>query len=453
MAGGVSTANAAAAPARATHAQIASRLQQAKPALTGAQALVEAERCYFCHDAPCVQACPTGIDVPSFIARIAQGNLRGAAQAILSANPLGGMCARVCPTEVLCEDACVRHGSEDKPVEIGRLQRHATDALMAQPGAPLFTRAAPSGRRVAVVGSGPAGLACAHGLARQGHDVVIFEARPKPGGLNEYGIAAYKATGDFAQAEVAWLLSIGGIELRHGQMLGRDFTLEGLRADFDAVFLGLGLAGVNALGIAEPQVEGLAAAVDFITEVRQASDLSRVPTGRHVLVIGGGMTAIDAAVQSRMLGAETATIVYRRGPEAMPASRREQDWAQTQGVAIRHWATPLEVLTRDGRVCGMRFAVTRAHDGALQTTGETFDLAADRVLRAIGQSYVAAPAGDDLSLRDGRIATDADGRTTLVGVWAGGDCRAGGRDLTVEAVQQGKLAALSMHAYLTSTGA
>jgi glutamate synthase (NADPH/NADH) small chain len=435
-------------PGRRTHEAIASDIAAAKPPLTAAQALVQSERCHYCHDAPCVTACPTGIDIPSFIARIAHGNLRGAASAILEANPLGGMCARVCPTEVLCEDACVRHTLEDKPVEIGLLQRHATDALFAQPGKPLFTRAPRTGRRVAVVGAGPAGLACAHGLARAGHDVVIFEARAKGGGLNEYGIASYKATGNFAQAELDWLLSIGGIELRTGVALGDAITLESLRADFDAVFLGLGLAGVNTLGIPEPQAAGLADAVDFIAELRQASDLSAVPVGRHVLVIGGGMTAVDAAVQSKLLGAETVTIAYRRGAEAMPASAHEQAWAQTHGVLIRHWAAPEAVLAEGGQVTGVRFASTKLERGKLVNTGETFTLAADRVLRAIGQTFVAGSVGATIRLDQGRIATDAEGLTSLPGVWAGGDCRAGGRDLTVEAVEHGKVAARSIDAAL-----
>jgi len=426
-----------------SHEAIAQEIATAKPPLTAAQALVQAERCHYCHDAPCVTACPTGIDIPSFIARIAQGNLRGAAKTILEANPLGGMCARVCPTEVLCEDACVRHTLEDEPVQIGLLQRHATDALFANPGKPLFTRGATTGKRVAVVGAGPAGLACAHGLARAGHEVVIFEARAKGGGLNEYGIAAYKAAGGFAQAELEWLLSIGGIELRTGVELGRDITLDGLRADFDAVFLGMGLGGVNALGVPEPQVSGLANAVDFIEELRQAGDLSAVPVGRHVVVIGGGMTAVDAAVQSKMLGAETVTIVYRRGAEAMPASTKEQAWAQTHGVLIRHWAAPEAVLAE-----GVRFVGTRLEGGKLVNTGETFVLPADRVLRAIGQSFVAAPLSGAVKLEGGRIAADAEQRTSLDGVWAGGDCVAGGRDLTVEAVEQGKLAARSIDAAL-----
>jgi glutamate synthase (NADPH/NADH) small chain len=431
--------------------ELEARFADAHPPLTRAQALIEAERCYYCHDAPCVAACPTGIDIPSFIARIAQGNDRGAAKAILQANPLGGMCARVCPTEVLCEQACVRCTNEDKPVEIGLLQRHATDALFAHPGAPLFTRADRSGRKVAVVGAGPAGLACAHGLAREGHDVVIFEARPKGGGLNEYGIAAYKTTGGFAQRELDWLLSIGGIELRCNQVLGRDVTLDGLRAQFDAVFLGLGLAGVNTLGIPEPAVDGLAAAVDFIGQLRQAADLAQLPVGRDVVVIGGGMTAVDAAVQSRLLGATTATIVYRRGPQAMPASAAELDWAQHNGVALRHWAAPKELLTEGGRLVGVRFADTAIADGRLVETGDGFTLAADMVLRAIGQTYDpgAAPA---MALEAGRIRTDDQGRTSVPGVWAGGDCRFGGRDLTVEAVEHGKVAARSIHQALTEEG-
>ena len=435
--------------ARLNLADYAVNFSDAHPPLTRPQALIEAERCYYCHDAPCATACPTGIDIPSFVHRIAQGNNRGAARAILEANPLGGMCARVCPTEVLCEQACVRNTHEDKPVEIGLLQRHATDAFFAQPGAPLFQRAAPTGQRVAVVGAGPAGLACAHGLAVRGHDVVLFEARPKLGGLNEYGLASYKTTDDFAQKEVAWLLSVGGIEVRTGQQLGRDITLDGLLASFDAVFLGLGLQGVNALGIAEPTATGLRNAVDFIAELRQSTDLSTLPVGRRVLVVGGGMTAVDAAVQSRKLGAEEVTIVYRRGAESMSASRVEQQWAQTNGVHIRHWAAPQELLCEDGAVTGMRFAATALRDGQLVETGETFTLEADMVLKAIGQTYVTEPVGKAIALQGGRIATDAVGRTSLARVWAGGDCRAGGRDLTVEAVEHGKVAALSIHEALS----
>ena len=434
--------------ARLNLADYAVNFGDAHPPLTRAQALIEAERCYYCHDAPCATACPTGIDIPSFIHRIAQDNNRGAARAILEANPLGGMCARVCPTEVLCEQACVRNTNEDKPVEIGSLQRYATDAFFAQPGAPLFQRAAATGKRVAVVGAGPAGLACAHGLAVRGHEVVLFEARPKLGGLNEYGLASYKTTHNFAQKEVEWLLSIGGIEVHTGQQLGRDITLDSLLDGYAAVFLGLGLQGVNALGVAEPTATGLRNAVDFIAELRQSTDLSTLPVGRRVVVIGGGMTAVDAAVQSRKLGAEEVTIVYRRGAEAMSASAVEQQWAQTNGVTIRHWAAPKEVLSENGTVKGVRFAATALSGGKLVETGETFTLEADMVLKAIGQTFVAEPVGSRIALEGGRIATDAEGQTSLPRVWAGGDCRVGGRDLTVEAVEHGKVAAVSIHAAL-----
>ncbi|MBX9833820.1 MAG: NAD(P)-dependent oxidoreductase [Burkholderiaceae bacterium] len=436
--------------ARLNLADYAANFSDAHPPLTRPQALIEAERCYYCYDAPCATACPTGIDIPSFIHRIAQDNNRGAARAILEANPLGGMCARVCPTEVLCEQACVRNTNEDKPVEIGSLQRYATDAFFAKPGAPLFQRAAATGKRVAVVGAGPAGLACAHGLAVRGHDVVLFEARPKLGGLNEYGLASYKTTDNFAQKEVEWLLSIGGIEVRTAQQLGRDITLDGLLQGYDAVFLGLGLQGVNALGVAEPTATGLRNAVDFIAELRQATDLSTLPVGRRVVVIGGGMTAVDAAVQSRKLGAEDVTIVYRRGADAMSASAVEQQWAQTNGVKIRHWAAPKEVLSEGGAVKGVQFAATALSGGKLVETGETFTQDADMVLKAIGQTFVAEPVGKGIALEGGRIVTDAQGCTSLPRVWAGGDCRVGGRDLTVEAVEHGKVAAVSIHAALTA---
>jgi glutamate synthase (NADPH/NADH) small chain len=258
--------------------QYATNFGDSHAPLNRVQALIEADRCYYCYDAPCINACPTGIDIPTFIQRIAQDNVRGAAKAILEENILGGMCARVCPTEVLCEQACVRNTNEDKPVEIGLLQRYATDGYFAKPGAPLFTRAPSSGKRAAAVGAGPAGLAFAHRLAMLGHDVVLYDANPKPGGLNEYGIATYKTVGGFAQKEIDWLLSIGGIEVRCNQQLGRDFVLDDLVRDYGAVFLGMGLAGVNALGVAEPQAAGLRDAVRFIAELRRPGIIRRCPS-------------------------------------------------------------------------------------------------------------------------------------------------------------------------------
>ncbi len=421
------------------------------PPLDRHQAFVEADRCYFCYDAPCIQACPTSIDIPLFIREILADNPKEAARTIFSQNILGGMCARVCPVETLCEEACVREAAEGKPVKIGLLQRYATDTLM-EAGEQPFQRAAPTGKRVAVVGAGPAGLACAHRLAMHGHDVVIFDARPKGGGLNEFGIAAYKTPGGFAQAEVDYILGIGGITLETGQALGRDFTIAELKEDFDAVFLGIGLAGVNALGLTAEDTRGVTDAVDYIAELRQANDLGALPVGRRIVVIGGGMTAIDIADQTKRLGAEDVTIVYRREQAKMPASEYEQDLAQTDGVRIKANAMPKRLVVEGGRVAGIEFEYTADRNGKLAGTGETFTLPADQVFKAIGQTFDAAPlngSGPSIELDGGRIKVDADRRTTLAGVWAGGDCVAGGEDLTVAASADGRIAAESIHRALT----
>ena len=425
-------------PGRLNADAIARNFGDHDPALDRHEAHVAADRCYFCHDAPCITACPTSIDIPLFIRQIATGTPEAAATTIWSQNILGGICARVCPTETLCEEACVREAAEGKPVEIGRLQRFATDTAMAR-GLHPFTRGAPTGKRVAVVGAGPAGLSCAHRLALHGHSVTVFERRPKAGGLNEYGIASYKATGGFAQKEVDWLLQIGGIEMRTGVELGRDINLAALEAEYDAVFLGIGLAGVNALRAAGEELDGVRNAVDFIAELRQSSDLTKLPVGRDVVVIGGGMTAVDAAVQSKLLGAENVTIVYRRGQEKMSASGYEQDHATQSGVRIIHNAAPVRVLG-NGHAEAVEFAYTQDGPGGLTLSAETFTLKADQVFKAIGQSLKGAP--DGLSVANGKLA-GASGK-----VWVGGDCAAGGEDLTVTAVAEGRDAAEAIHARL-----
>jgi dihydropyrimidine dehydrogenase (NAD+) subunit PreT len=272
-----------------------------------------------------------------------------------------------------------------------------------------------------------------------GHDVVVYERRPKAGGLNEYGIASYKATGGFAQKEVDWLLKIGGIEIRTGIELGRDITLDQLKAGHDAVFLGIGLAGVNALRAAGEDLEGVRNAVDFIAELRQAKDLSKLPVGRDVVVIGGGMTAVDAAVQSKLLGAENVTIVYRRGQEKMSASGYEQDHAAQAGVRVIHHAAPVRVLG-NGRAEAVEFAYTSEGPNGLTLSSETFTLKADQVFKAIGQTLTGAP--DALAVAGGKLAGPA-GK-----VWVGGDCAAGGEDLTVTAVAEGRDAAEAIHKQL-----
>ncbi|MCY1277412.1 Glutamate synthase [NADPH] small chain [compost metagenome] len=432
--------------------ELAERFGDLAPPLTARQAAVESARCLYCYDAPCVNACPSDIDIPSFIRRIADDNLQGAAERILSANILGGSCARVCPTEVLCQQACVRNNAQEcAPVLIGLLQRYALDnaGFSEHP----FKRSPATGKRIAVVGAGPAGLSCAHRLAMHGHDVVIFEAREKAGGLNEYGIARYKLVDDYAQREVEFLLGIGGIEIRHGQRLGGNLRLSELHDQYDAVFLGLGLGAVRQLGLDDEEAPGLLAATDYIRELRQTDDLTRLPLAERCLVIGAGNTAIDMAVQMSRLGARDVNLVYRRGHADMGATGHEQDIAKASQVRLHTWARPDAVLLDDaGRVRGMRFARTRLEQGRLRDTGETFELAADAIFKAIGQRFDETSLGDPLAAqleRDGeRIRVDAQMRTSLPGVYAGGDCTALGQDLTVQAVQHGKLAAEAIHAHL-----
>ena len=412
--------------------------------LTRHEAAVASDRCYFCYDAPCITACPTAIDIPLFIRQIATDTPDAAAKTIFAQNILGGMCARVCPTEQLCEEACVRELAEGKPVEIGRLQRYATDILIAKDIHP-FTRAKETGKKVAVVGAGPAGLACAHRLAMKGHDVVIYDTRPKPGGMNEFGIATYKTTNDFAQKEVDWLLKVGGIRIETGKTLGRDVALADLKKTYDAVFLGIGLAGVNALRAPGEDKGGVRNAVDFIAELRQAADKAALPIGRDVVVIGGGMTAVDAAVQSKLLGAENVTIVYRRDQARMSASGYEQKLAASAGVRIVCNAAPVGVHG-NGAVAEVEFAYTEDGPQGLTNKSETFRLKADQLFIAIGQTLTGAPEG--LKIDGGKIITTGAGRTSVKGIWAGGDCTAGGEDLTVTAVAEGRDAAEDIHAML-----
>ncbi len=437
---------------RLTDAEIAENFGDIRPPLKRSEALIEADRCYFCFDAPCTTACPTDIDIPGFIQQIRSDNVRGSARTILRENIMGGMCARVCPTEVLCEEACVRNTHEDQPVRIGLLQRYATDPVL-DAGTQLFDRAPDSGKTVAVVGGGPAALSCAHRLALLGHRATIYCRDGKLGGLNEFGIAAYKTVDDFAQREVEYILAIGGIEVKTGHELGANMSIDALREDYDAVFLGVGLGGVNHLGLANEELDGVLNAVDYIAELRQANDKSSLPVGNRIVVIGGGMTAIDIAVQSKRLGADRVEIVYRRGSEQMGASGHEQELAQTSGVSIRHWSTPV-AIEGDGHVERVVFERTTSDEnGRLTSTGETWSAEADVVFKAVGQTMAEGLSEADLEglkLQRGKIATDSSGRTSMDGVWAGGDCIDHDEDLTVTAVQDGKIAAIDIDRVLRS---
>jgi glutamate synthase (NADPH/NADH) small chain len=419
--------------------------------LTASQAYIEACRCYFCFDAPCTAACPTGIDIPEFIKRIQSGNIKGSARKILEENIMGGMCARVCPTEVLCEEACVRNTNESKPVAIGLLQRYATDGVIEKK-VHLFERISSTDKSIAVIGAGPAGLSCAHWLASMGHNVTVFDKNKKAGGLNEYGIAAYKVLNDIAQKEVEYILEIGGIEIKSESRFGVDFTLDKVRGEYDAVFIAIGLAGVNSHKMPGEEVDGVIDAVNYIHDLRQADRMSELPVGNKVIVIGGGMTAIDIAVQSKKLGASEVTIAYRRDKASMKASEHEQQYAQINDVKLRYCSSPKRVLSDDGHITGVEFDVTGVDkNGKISSTGKTYRLEADMLFKAIGQTLPADQLGEsvrDLSLENGRIAVNDARKTSLDNVWAGGDCIAGGEDLTVSAVQDGKLAARSIHRYL-----
>ncbi|MRV75268.1 NAD(P)-binding protein [Duganella sp. FT92W] len=434
---------------KASSAELGEQFTDLAPPLNARQAAIESARCLYCYDAPCTRICPSEIDVASFIRNIHEQNINGAAAGILKQNILGGSCSRVCPTEILCEDACVRnHDAEGQPVKIGLLQRYALDHMTFTEHP--FQRAASTGKKIAVVGGGPAGLSCAHRLAMLGNDVVIYEALEKTGGLNEYGIAKYKLTDDFAQKEVDFLLGIGGIEVRHGQRLGDNLQLKDLHAQYDAVFLGIGLGASRRLGLTGEDAPGLMAAVDYIAELRQASDLAKLPVPRRAVVIGAGNTAIDMAVQIQRLGAEEVTLVYRRGFGDMSATRHEQDIAKANQVRMRTWAAPKQVLLDDGgKVCGMRFENTKLDGAKLVGTGVTFDIPADAVFKAIGQGMDDTSLSDAMAAtvqRDGeKIHVDSHFRTSVPGIYAGGDCVAPGQDLTVQAVQHGKLAALAIH--------
>jgi glutamate synthase (NADPH/NADH) small chain len=415
-----------------TRDQIEENFADLTPTLNHTQAHVEAARCLYCYDAPCIKACPTSIDIPTFIHQIRSENLKGSAHTILSANIMGGTCGRACPTEVLCEEACVLNARGEEPVKIGALQRHAVEDLMARGGSHPFVRAPLSGKTLAVVGAGPAGLSFAHRAAMLGHDVVVHEARPKPGGLNEYGLAAYKMANDFAQREVAFLLGIGGIRIEYGKALGEDITLDTLRGQYSAVFVGVGIRKTNQLGIPGEELAGVCDALDWINELRQAKDKSKVRVGKRVIVIGGGNTAIDAAVQARRLGATDVLMAYRRGEEKMSATGWERDLARTNGVVLRAHLVPTRI-DGNGSVAAVQFGDER--------------VPADMVLKAIGQTLdVSVLRG--LRIERNKIAVDADFRTSLPGVFAGGDCVASGEDLTVQAVEDGKRAAIAADRYV-----
>ncbi|HEV2276081.1 MAG TPA: NAD(P)-dependent oxidoreductase [Acidobacteriaceae bacterium] len=429
-------------------------LDESLAPLSSAAALKEANRCLFCYDAPCTHACPTHIDVPRFIKKIATGNLRGSAQTILEANLLGATCARVCPVQELCEGACVL-GASHEPISIGRLQRYAMDSAYRQERLGVQPEKS-TGKRIAVIGAGPAGLSCAGELARRGHSVTIFEKRALPGGLSTYGIIGLREPMEIALAEARMIEQLG-VTVETGAALGDPLDLAELKARFEIVVLAVGLGRTPRLNI--PGEEHVLDGLDYIE--RSKTSLASFRTGKDVVILGAGNTAIDCATVARRLGAERVTIVYRRTEREMTAYEHEYAFAKGEGIEFRFLAQPVRVLSKGGQVVGLECARIRL--GAADASGRpspellpdlNFTLPADEIVRAIGQQKPSLAATLPLKTTHGYITVDENFETSIAGVFAAGDCvRSHGAASTVMAVQDGKLAAAAIHAKLTDAQA
>jgi glutamate synthase (NADPH/NADH) small chain len=429
-------------------------LAEQLPSLTPNAAAVEADRCLFCYDAPCTHACPTHINIPRFIKKIATGNLRGSAATIFASNLLGATCARVCPVQELCEGACVL-GSDHKPIAIGRLQRYAMDYAREHNSYPAVT-ATPSGKSIAVIGAGPAGLSCSGELAMMGHAVTIFEKSKMPGGLSTYGIIALREPIEVALEETRMVEGMG-VKIKTGVEIGKDISPATLQNEFDAVVLSVGLARTPGLGIAgeEAVVDGL----EFIEASKVAA--AKLSVGRNVIVIGAGNTAVDCATIAKRLGAELVTMVYRRTDREMSCYEHEYDFARKEGIDFRFLSQPSRVVLKDGLPVGLE--CLRVELGAPDASGRPapapvegseFVLAADQIIKAVGQNKLTLAALLGLETRKGFITVDANFRTNVAGVYAIGDCiRSSGVASTVMAVEDGKLAAAAIHQQIVQRAA
>ena len=424
-------------------------------------ALVEANRCIFCYDAPCTKSCPTSINIPKFIKQITTDNIKGSAHTIFVSNIFGGGCSRVCPVEKLCEGACVYNLLHEQPIEIAKLQRWSTDPAIKNKWK-LFNRknlpVTPSGdggggKRVAVVGAGPAGLSCAHVLSREGIDVTVFEKESKGGGLMTYGIAAYKVTPQFCEEEVDFITSLGGIDIKYDHSLGKDITLANLQKEYDAVYLGMGVGLANQLNIPGEEMDGVEDAISFIYDVR-TQGYANVSVGEKVAVIGMGMTAIDAATQAKRLGAKEVTMVYRRSEAEKNCTQVELDIAMLDGCKIQWLAAPVAISGVNGKVTSLVCDVMKlgapdfSGKPAPIRTGETVTLECDMVIKATGQSpFMELVEQNGLENNKGKIIVKEKATTNIKGVFAGGDAVNGGKEV-VDAVQAGKDGAAAILEYL-----
>jgi glutamate synthase (NADPH/NADH) small chain len=415
-------------------------------------ALVEANRCLFCYDAPCIKACPTSINVPKFIKQITTDNIKGSAHTIFLSNIMGAGCSKVCPVEKLCEGSCVFNLMDEAPIPIAKLQRYSTEKAMENKWQ-LFKRKDSIGKKVAIVGAGPAGLSCAHMLSREGVDVTIFEKEKQGGGLMTYGIAAYKVTPQFCKDEVDYITGIGGIDIKYGKALGKDILLEDLQKQYDAVYLGFGVGLARQLEIQGEDLEGVVDAISFIYELRN-NGFSKVPIGDKVAVIGMGMTAIDAATQAKRLGAKEVTMLYRRTEEEMPCTQVELDIAKLDGCKIIWLAAPKEIIGIDGKATALTASIMKLGEPdtsgrrAPVPSGEEFTIEVDMVIKAAGQMpFENLVNKNALENKNGKITVADKTTTNISGVFAGGDCVNGGKEV-VDAVQAGKDGAAAILEYL-----
>ena len=431
----------------------ANGLAELLPPLTQNEALVEAARCLMCYDAPCTQACPTHIDIPKFIKKIGTRNLRGSARTILVSNLLGATCARVCPVQELCEGACVL-GAEHKPIAIGRLQRYAMDYAYAD-GVAFFRPGPDTGKKIAVIGAGPAGLSCAGELAKRGHRVMLFEKRDLGGGLSTYGIIVLREPVDIALAEVEMLKKLG-IKIETGKELGVNLNLADVQAKFDAVFLSVGLGITNSLGM--PGEEYILDGLEYIEQSKL--EPGQLKIGQNVVVIGAGNTAIDCATIAKRLGAKTVTMVYRRSEKEMTAYAHEYEFIKAEGVGFSFLTQPVRVQVENGAVRSLECVRMKlgppdasGRPSPEPIEGSEFRLEADQIVKATGQEKPRLASLLKLKTNKGFIDVNDTFETSLAGVYAGGDCiRARGAASTVMAVQDGKLAARAIHERLVAHG-
>jgi dihydropyrimidine dehydrogenase (NAD+) subunit PreT len=438
---------------RLTTDQYASNFEDIHPPFDNKEAaLVEASRCLFCYDAPCTKSCPTSIDVPKFIKQITTDSIKGSAHTIFVSNIFGGGCSRVCPVEKLCEGSCVYNLLHEEPIAIAKLQRYATEKAITDKWK-LFDRKPAAGKKVAIVGAGPAGLSCAHVLSREGIDVTVFEKESKGGGLMTYGIAAYKVTPEFCQDEVDFVTSVGGISIRYDHSLGKDITIANLQKDYDAVYLGIGVGLANKLNIPGEELEGVEDAISFIYNLR-TKGYPNVRVGDKVAVIGMGMTAIDAATQAKRLGAKEVTMVYRRSEAEKNCTQHELDIAMLDGCKMQWLAAPVAIEGENGKVKTLVCEVMKlgAPDFSGKPspipTGEKIRLDVDMVIKATGQRpYEELVSTNQINNHKGKVEINSNCETNIKGVFAGGDCVNGGKEV-VDAVQAGKDGASAIMNYL-----